>query len=91
MIVGGGFNFSFLHRLLCVLGARRKRAASLNISFPDEEGRRRRGGEAGDGVEASVKRCSVREAEGEAERGGKKAPECCSVKVTQRRGGPAGA
>lgn len=70
--------------------APRTRTTSLNMSFQSEEGWRRRGGEAGDGVEASVKGCSMRERERERQgAGGGEALECYSVKVTQRRGGPA--
>lgn len=50
--------------------APRTRTTSLNMSFQSEEGWRRRGGEAGDGVEASVKGCSTRERERERERQG---------------------
>lgn len=50
--------------------APRTRTTSLNMSFHSEEGWRRRGGEAGDEVEASVKGCSMRERERERERQG---------------------
>lgn len=80
--------FSFPLR---VPAARRRRTPSLNISFLSEEGWRRRVGEAGDGVEASVKKDAARERGRGRGRGEEKekALECYSVKVTQRRGGPA--